>query len=90
MTTLAKSIIGFSVGYGRVGVVADNIQVQIAFVLGAVVVHDLIYYLGASGLALVDVPFFWLHYGFGNALYTGAFGAILFGILLARRRLFPV
>jgi len=89
LNALAKTIIGFAVSYGRTGIMADNIQVQLALVCGGVLVHDLIYYLGCTGIALVDVPFFWLRYGLGRALYTCLFGAILSGFLLARRRLFP-
>ena len=89
LNALAKSIIGFSVGYGRTGIVADNIQVQVALVAGAVLVHDVIYYLGHSGIGLADAPFFWLRYGLGRALYTGALGVLLSASLLVRRRVFP-
>lgn len=90
LNALVKSLIGFAVGYGRTGIVADNFQVQIALVFGAAAVHNLIYYLGSSAITLVDVPFFWLCYGLGGALYSCVLGAILSGLLQVRRRLFPL
>ena len=89
LNALANSLIGFTVGYGRTGVVADSIQVQLALVFGAVLLHDLVYYLGSSIVALTDVPFFWLRYGLGRALYTSLLGVLISSTLLARRRLFP-
>jgi len=89
LNALTKSIIAFSVSYGRTGIVSDSIQVQVGLLLGTVLLHDLIYYLGSSGVALVDVPFFWFRYGLGRALYTSAFGILVFSALAVRRRLFP-
>jgi len=89
LNALVNALVGFAVGYGRTGIVADSIQVQVALVFGAVLLHDLVYYLGSSVVSLVDVPFFWLRYGLGRAVYTGLLGALISGILLARRRLFP-
>ena len=89
LNALTKSLVGFSVGYGRTGVVADSVQVQVALIFGAVLVHDLIYYLGSSGIGLADVPFSWLRYGLGRALYTCAFGALVSSALVLRRRVFP-
>ena len=87
LNALTKSVVGFSVGYGRSGVVAESVWVQVSFLVGGVLVHDLLYYLGSSAVDLADVPFFWLRYGPGSALYTGALGAALSGLLLVRRRL---
>lgn len=89
LNALVNALVGFAVGYGRTGIVADSVQVQVALVFGAVLLHDLVYYLGSSVVALMDVPFFWLRYGLGRAIYTSLCGALISSILLVRRRLFP-
>ena len=53
--------------------VADSIQVQAALVFGAVICHDLIYYVGAG----VDVPLE-LSVLLGRAAYTGLASAVFF------------
>ena len=89
LNALAKSLVGFAIGYGRSRIVADNIQVQIALLFAAALCHDLIYYLGTSAIGLVDLPYFWLRYGLGRALYTTLVGALLYGCLQLRRRYLP-
>jgi rod shape-determining protein MreD len=89
LNALLKVLVGFAAGYGRTRVVADNIQVQVALVFGAVLAHDLLYYLLSSAVSLVQVPFFWLRYGVGRALYTGLLGALFSAALVLRRYLFP-
>ena len=88
LNALVDSLIGFVVGWGRMGIMVDNIQTQVALVVGAVLVHDLIYYVGQSGTELGDVPFFWLRYSLGRSLYTGLIGLLLSYLLLLRRRQF--
>lgn len=90
LNALANSIVGFAVGYGRTGIMADQVQVQIGLVFGAVLVHDLIYYVGDHSLPLAEVPFFWLRYSLGRAFYTSLISLLLTYALLLRRRLFPV
>lgn len=85
LNALAKSLVGFAVSYGRIGVVADSVQVQIAFLCGSVVVHDLIYYLGSSGVSLATAPGYWLGHGLGQGLYTCVLGALISGGMLGRR-----
>jgi rod shape-determining protein MreD len=89
LNALAKSLIGFALGYGRSRIVADNIQVQIALLFGAVLFHDLIYYLGTSAISLLDLPYFWLRYGLGRAVYTALLGTFFSACLTLRRHLFP-
>jgi rod shape-determining protein MreD len=90
LNALSKSLIGFAVGYGRSRIVADNIQVQIGLLFGAVLCHDLIYYLGTSAIGLLDVPYFWLRYGLGRAVYTALLGTLFSAGLNLRRYLFPI
>ena len=89
LNALSKSIIGFVVGYGRSRIVADNIQVQIGLLFGAVLFHDLIYYLATSAIDAIDVPYFWLRYGLGRAIYTALLGTFFSAGLTLRRLIFP-
>lgn len=90
LNALVKSVVGFGVGYGRTGIMADDLQVQALLVFGVVLVHDLIYYLGYSGVGLAEAPFLWLRYGVGRALYTSLIGFCLAYVWGLRRRLLPV
>ena len=76
-------------GASRSRIVADNIQVQIALLFAAALCHDLIYYLGTSAIGLVDLPYFWLRYGLGRAVYTALLGTLISAGLTFRRHLFP-
>ena len=89
LNALSKSLIGFVVGYGRSRIVADNIQVQIGLLFGAVLFHDLIYYLGTSAIGVIDVPYFWFRYGLGRAIYTALLGTFFSAGLTLRRLIFP-
>lgn len=89
LNALAKSLVGFGVGVGRGGIMADTPQVQVAIVVAAVVVHDLIYYLGSSMASVADVPYLMLRYGLGRALYTGVIGLLVAWILRVRRQVLP-
>jgi rod shape-determining protein MreD len=89
LNALSKSLIGFVVGYGRSRIVADNIQVQIGLLFGAVIFHDLIYYLGTSAIGVIDVPYFWFRYGLGRAIYTALLGTFFSAGLTLRRLIFP-
>ncbi len=88
LNALVNSIIGFVVGWSRVRIMVDNIHAQVAVVVGAVLVHDLIFYIGQSGTELSEMPFFWLRYSLGRALYTGLIGLFLSLLLILRRRHF--
>ena len=88
LNALAKSLVGFAVGYGRTRVVADNMQVQVALVFGATLCHDLIYYLGTSAISLIDLPYFWIRYGIGRAVYTALLGTFFSTCSSLKRQLF--
>ena len=89
LNALVKSVVGFGVGYGRTGIMADDIQVQTLLVFGVVLVHDLIYYVGYSGMSMTEVPYLCLRFGVGRALYTSLIGFCLAYAWGLRRRLLP-
>ena len=89
LNALANVLVVLVVGLLRSGIVVDNMRVQIAFVVLAVLVHDLIYFVGDSGIPLTDVPFFWLRYGIGRALYSGVLGIAISYAVVLRHRLMP-
>ena len=86
LNALAKSCIGFAVGLGRTRIMADTLQVQVLVLMGAVGVHDLIYYLGQSGVSVGQVPYYLLRYTLGRAVFTALFGAAVAVVLQARRQ----
>ena len=86
LNAFTKSIVGFAVGVGRSGIMIDAAPVKILLVIGAVLVHDLIYYIGHSEIALVDAPYYWVRYGLGRAFYSGLVAGLFVGISHARRR----
>ena len=86
LNAFTKSIVGFAIGLGRSGVMIDTLHVRLLLVCGAVLVHDLIYYAGNSGIPVGEVPYFWLRYGLGRALYTGIVGSALIYAVRVRQR----
>ena len=73
-------------GLGRGRLMADTIQVQILIVACAVVIHDLIYFAGHSGVALSAVPYFLVRYSLGRALYTAILASLVAGGMRARQQ----
>lgn len=90
LNALVKTAAGFAAGYCRTGITADSIQVQVGLMLGTVLVHDLVFYLGSSGVTWVEVPYFWCRYSLGRAAYTGLIGALVYAALLLRSHFSPV
>ncbi|NKB71334.1 MAG: rod shape-determining protein MreD [Candidatus Latescibacteria bacterium] len=88
LNALVNSIIGFTVGWGRVRIVAESFYVQVVLVVGATLVQGLLVLIGDSQKGWGEIPFFWVRYILWNALYNGAVMALLGGFLLLRRRLF--
>ncbi len=84
VNALAKSLIGAGFGYSHTHMVADSIQVQAALIFGAVIFHDLIYYVFTSA----DVPFEIVQI-LGRAVYTGLVSAVFLTSLIIKRSLFP-
>ena len=48
--------------------------------------HDLLYYAITNAISLIDVPYFWIRYGLGRAIYTGLLGAFAYILLPLRQR----
>ncbi|MBT4140672.1 MAG: rod shape-determining protein MreD [Candidatus Latescibacteria bacterium] len=77
INALSNSLVGFAVGYSRVGVVAEDIQVQATILFVSCLIHDLIYFIcytfpdPLQGLYLV------LRYGLGTAVYTALLGTLI-------------
>lgn len=87
LNALAKSLIGFAVGLGRGGFLADNVQVQIVVLVAAVFLHDMIYYVGSSSVSMSEAPFLMLRFGLGRAIYTAIIGILVAWLLRIRRGL---
>ena len=94
---LANTLVGFSVGYTRIGVVAEDFRVQALLLFLAGILHNLIYFtfhsISNPGLNFT----FMLRFGLGTACYTACTGLCLSlllslrfdrGIYLDARRLF--
>ena len=86
LNALTKSFIGFAVGMGRSRILIDVFHVKLLLVLGAFLVHDLIYYVGHGDIALADVPYYWLRYGLGRAAYGALVAALAIGLFQGSRR----
>ena len=84
VNALAKSLIGAGFGYSHARMVADSIQVQAALVFGAVICHDLIYYVGTGANLPFEVSSI-----LGRAVYTGLVSAVFFAGVAVKRHLFP-
>lgn len=89
LNALAKSLVGFAVGAVRGGLLAEAVQVQVGMLMGAVLVHDLIYYAGSGSNSLGEVPHLMLRFSLGRALYSGAVGLLVAWAIRLRRRAIP-
>jgi len=89
LNAMVNVLVVLTVGLMRIGIVVDNLRVQVAFVVAAVLLHDLIYFVGYSGVPLAEVPFFWLRYAVGRAVYSALLGMAISYALLLRHRLVP-
>lgn len=91
VNALANSLIGFAVGYSRVGIVAEDIQVQAAILFVASLVRDLIYFLAYAFPDLVQALYLVLRYGLGTAVYTALLGCLIsLGLMyLTNKRIEP-
>ena len=89
LSAVTKALIGYVAGRCAARVATDSLQVQLAFVFAAVLVHDLLFYLGSSGIAAADVPFFWLRHSIGGAVYTALVGVVVYAVITLRSRLTP-
>ena len=87
LNSLANVLVVMAVGFLRTSIVEDNVRVQVALVAAAVLMHDLIYFIGYSDIDIAEVPFFCFRYGVGSAIYTGFIALVVSYALLLRNRL---
>jgi len=88
LNALAKSVVGFAVGIGRTRIIAEAPHVQVVVLVAAVLLHNLLYFIGHSAVPMTDVPFFWIRYGLGQAVYTALIGSVFaYGLRLRQRHL---
>ncbi len=89
LNALINAVIGFGVGVTRAGFVADAIQVRVAILTVAILVHDLAYYMLHSNFPILEVPYLMIRFGVGHAAYTAIFGFVVAGFLRLRHQLIP-
>jgi rod shape-determining protein MreD len=97
VNALTNSLTGFAVGYSRVGVVAEDLRVQVLILFLASLLHDTVYYtLYSLSTPSAILPMV-VRYGLGCAVYTACVGTVLFvalslrfggGVSLDARRLY--
>ena len=84
VNALANSLIGFAVGYSRVGVVAEDLRVQALLLFLAGLLHDVIYFVFYAWSTPSAIPSLIVRYGVGSAVYTSAVGTLIFVVLSIR------
>ena len=83
VNALANSLVGFAVGYSRIGIVAEDIKVQTAILFSATLLHDIIYFIFYAISNASNIVFRVLQQGLGTALYTAVLG-VLISLVLTR------
>lgn len=81
VNALAKSLIGFGVGYGHGRVVTENFAAQALIIFSATLVHDTIYFLFYSGGDLGYSLVLIFRYGLPTAIYTALLGIALIRLI---------
>ena len=89
LNAFTNSLVAFGVGWLRLHIVGDNIQVQVVAIFSATLVHNLLHCVLDSAIPWSGVLFFWGRYGFGAAVYTSALGALIAVLLQVRRNMLP-
>lgn len=84
INALANSVVGFAVGYIRIGVVAEDLRVQALLFFLSVVLHDLIYFTFDSIASPAAILARLFRYGLGTAFYTALVGLGLSLLLSVR------
>jgi len=74
---LANSLVGFSAGYSRIGVVAEDVQVQATILFFACLLHDFIYFAIYSFSDPLNIAMLMMRYSLGMAVYTAGLGVVL-------------
>ena len=74
---LANSLVGFAAGYSRIGVVAEDVQVQAAILFSACLLHDAVYFAIYSFFDPLNIAVLMMRYSLGMAVYTACLGMVL-------------
>lgn len=74
---LANSLVGFTAGYSRIGVVAEDLQVQAAILFFASLLHDFIYFAIYSFSDPLNIGVLMMRYSLGMAVYTSVLGIVI-------------
>ena len=82
----ANSVVGFAVGYSRVGIVAEDLRVQVLVLLIASLLHDLIYFVLSSVSNPLKFVTAFFTYGVGTAIYTSIIGLMIVILVSIRFR----
>ena len=84
INALSNSVVGFAVGYTRIGIVAEDLRVKALLLFMTVLLHDLVFFTFASLPNVSVVPIRLIQVGVGTALYTTVLGICL-SLLLSIR-----
>ena len=76
VNAFSNSVVGFAVGYSRVGIVAEDFRVQALVLLIASLTHDVLYFALSSVSSPLKVATEILRYGIGTAVYTMLIGLL--------------
>ena len=91
INALANAVVGFAVGFSRVGVVAEDLQVQALILLLATLLHDFIFFTFYSISDPLNIFFLLARHGLGTAVYTTllGLGISVFMVQIFNKRILP-
>lgn len=84
VNAFANAVVGFAVGYSRVGIVAEDLRVQVLVLLLAGLLHDVLYFALSSVSNPLKVVSSILRYGIGTAVYTAVTGLLIVFLVSVR------
>jgi rod shape-determining protein MreD len=73
----ANAVVGFAVGYSRIGIVTEDLRVQVLALLIASLLHDLLYFALSSVSNPIGILAGFFRYGIGTAIYTSLVGLLV-------------
>lgn len=90
LNALCKSLVGFGLGYCQRGVFVESLAARALILFGAVLVHDILYFLVSSwpevGRGLGQV----VRVGLPTALYTALLGYVVFYLIRRKGQVQPL
>ena len=86
VNALANAVVGFAVGYSRIGIVAEDLRVQALILLIAGLTHDLLYFLLSLSSDPLKMVTAFFRYGVGTAIYTSLIGITVVCLVSIRFR----